>query len=176
MTLAMERDRVAASTTAGLDTWLLLQQTYLLAYKAVEQALTRVGVSHAQASVLLALKRAGEPLPLSRLARVLVQEAQSVTSLVDRLESRGLVRRVPDRRDRRVIHVELTDQGEQAFIDVLPAATRGAEAAFAWLDADASARLRELLTAVRACSAGALAIELSGLSARVEEEPRLPAE
>ena len=169
MTLAMERDYLTDS--AGLETWLLLQQTYLLTYKAVEQALARVGVSHAQASVLLALKRAGEPLPLSRLARVLVQEAQSVTSLVDRLEARGLVRRVPDRRDRRVIHVELTEQGESAFADVLPAASSGATGAFAGLDADESARLRELLGAVRARSARALALDLTALSVRPEDEP-----
>src|SRR5205807_2898806 len=85
----------AADTNGGdlFTTWTMLHQAYLLTYKYLDQIVSRLGISQAQASVLLVLKGAGEPLPLSRLARFLVQEAQSVTSLVDRLESRALVRR-----------------------------------------------------------------------------------
>src|SRR5579863_5812528 len=101
--------------------WTLLHQSYLLTYKFLDQIVSRLGVSQAQASVLLVLKGTGQPLPLSRLARYLVQEAQSVTSLVDRLEARGLVRRVPDQRDRRVIHVELTPAGDEMFDQIFPA-------------------------------------------------------
>src|SRR4051794_3397537 len=42
------------------------------------------------------------PLPMSRLAATLSCDASNVTGLVDRLESRGLVRRQPSPGDRRV--------------------------------------------------------------------------
>ena len=106
-------------------TWSLLHQSYSLIYKNLDQLMTRAGISQAQASVLVVLKSVGRPLPLSRLARLLVQEAQSVTSLIDRLEGRGLVHRVPDTRDRRVINVELTPEGEALFERLYPGAQQG---------------------------------------------------
>jgi DNA-binding MarR family transcriptional regulator len=123
--------------------WTLLHQSYLLTYKYLDQIVSRLGISQAQASVLLVLKGADQPLPLSKLARYLVQEAQSVTSLVDRLEARELVRRVPDHRDRRVIHVELTSAGEEMFDQVFPAAWKACREVFSGLD---QAELEELAT------------------------------
>lgn len=115
-------DRAPASL---FTTWSLLHQSYSLIYKNLDQLMTKAGISQAQASVLVVLKSVGRPLPLSRLARLLVQEAQSVTSLVDRLENRGLVHRVPDSRDRRVINVELTAEGDALFERLHPAAQQG---------------------------------------------------
>jgi DNA-binding MarR family transcriptional regulator len=51
------------------------------------------------------------PLPMSRLADALSCDASNVTGLVDRLESRGLVRRAPSSADRRVKVLELTPAG-----------------------------------------------------------------
>jgi DNA-binding MarR family transcriptional regulator len=114
---------VTASTP--LATWLLLHQTYNLIYKHVERCATKAGLSAATALPLFVVKDAGHPLPLSHLAHQLVQEPQSVTSLIDRLEGKGLVRRVPDSRDRRVINVGLTPKGE-AVIDTLAASLQEA--------------------------------------------------
>ncbi len=122
------------STESAFTTWSLLHQAYSLIYKNLDQAMTKTGISQAQASVLVVLKSVGRPLPLSRLARLLVQEAQSVTSLVDRLESRGLVRRVPDGRDRRVINVQLTGEGESLFGQIYPEARQGITEVFAALN------------------------------------------
>jgi DNA-binding MarR family transcriptional regulator len=51
------------------------------------------------------------PIPLGRLARTLSCHASNVTGLVDRLESRGLVRRQPAATDRRVKVLVLTPTG-----------------------------------------------------------------
>ena len=51
------------------------------------------------------------PLPMSRLAEALSCDASNVTGLVDRLESRGLVRRAPSPDDRRVKVLQLTAAG-----------------------------------------------------------------
>lgn len=117
--IAMNSDRNA---TSFFTTWSLLHQSYALIYKNLDQSMSKAGISQAQASVLFVLKSVGRPLPLSRLARLLVQEAQSVTSLVDRLEDRRLVQRVPDTHDRRVINVELTQEGEALFERIYPPA------------------------------------------------------
>ncbi|MHB8577948.1 MAG: MarR family winged helix-turn-helix transcriptional regulator, partial [Dehalococcoidia bacterium] len=140
-------------------TWTLMHQAYLLTYKYLDQIVSRLGISQAQASVLLVLRGAGEPLALSKLARFLVQEAQSVTSLVDRLESRGYVRRVPDSRDRRVIHVELTADGEEMFNQIFPAAWKGCREVFIDLSKKELTELGQLATKVRDRSADLLGLD-----------------
>jgi DNA-binding MarR family transcriptional regulator len=137
------------SATSAFTTWSLLHQAYSLIYKNLDQAMTKAGISQAQASVLVVLKSVGKPLPLSRLARLLVQEAQSVTSLVDRLESRGLVRRVPDGRDRRVINVQLTNDGEALFEQIYPEARDGISEVFAALSQRELHSLTESLRKLR---------------------------
>jgi DNA-binding MarR family transcriptional regulator len=51
------------------------------------------------------------PIPMGRLAETLACDASNVTGLVDRLESRGLVRRRPSASDRRVKVLVLTATG-----------------------------------------------------------------
>ena len=68
------------------------------------------GLSHVQCHVLHLIEP-GRPLPMSRLAEVLSCDASNVTGLVDRLESRGLIRRVAGTADRRVKVLDLTPTG-----------------------------------------------------------------
>lgn len=57
----------------------------------------------------------GDGIRMTDLAREIVLSKAGLTSLVDRLQDRGLVRRVPDPTDRRVMRITLTHDGEQAF-------------------------------------------------------------
>jgi DNA-binding MarR family transcriptional regulator len=54
---------------------------------------------------------------------------RSVTEVLDALEERGLVRRVPDPTDRRAVLVELTDHGRALLVEV-DEARDGASAAY----------------------------------------------
>lgn len=51
------------------------------------------------------------PIPMGRIAESLACDASNVTGLVDRLESRGLIRRQPSAEDRRVKVLVLTPEG-----------------------------------------------------------------
>jgi len=51
------------------------------------------------------------PAPMTELHRVLGVKRSTMTSLLDRLEARSWVRRVPSPRDRRALLVELTQEG-----------------------------------------------------------------
>jgi MarR family transcriptional regulator, organic hydroperoxide resistance regulator len=59
------------------------------------------------------------PLPMSRLAETLACDASNVTGLVDRLESRGLVRRQALPGDRRVKVLQLTPTGSRLRAQLL---------------------------------------------------------
>ena len=67
-------------------------------------------VSAPQLYCLLALNDHG-PLPPSQIARHILVKSSTVTGIVDRLEQKGLVQRVRNSRDRRVINIELTEKG-----------------------------------------------------------------
>lgn len=77
--------------------------------EADTRGLRRHGLSIAARITLATLEGAGEPLPATLLAERLLVTGASITSLVDTLERRGLVRRVRPESDRRVVLIELTD-------------------------------------------------------------------
>ena len=78
-----------------------------------EAVFSRFGLNRGEVGALSALRIAGPPHRLSptRLARGLMLSSAGVTSRIDRLERRGLVRRLPDPDDRRGVMIELTDEG-----------------------------------------------------------------
>ena len=53
----------------------------------------------------------GQADTVAELARVCTVDAGSMTRLLDRLEAKGLCRRVRSQTDRRVVHIELTAAG-----------------------------------------------------------------
>ena len=64
--------------------------------------------------VLFTLDTEG-PLPMSRLADAMDVSQASATGIVDRMEQRGLVERLRDDADRRVVRVALADGGRQTL-------------------------------------------------------------
>src|SRR5467141_4838683 len=74
---------------------------------------------------VLHLIEPGRPLPMSRLADTLSCDASNVTGLVDRLESRGLVRRRSSPGDRRVKVLQLTATGARLRTQLLRQMTGG---------------------------------------------------
>lgn len=59
-------------------------------------------------------------LPQTRLAAILGKDKAAVTRLMNALVKSGLVGRVQDEQDRRVVRAQMTGQGEQAFVRLWP--------------------------------------------------------
>ena len=79
----------------------------------LEQGLASVGLSPAKHAVLSQLARGGEPLTLSELASRVCCVRSNMTQLVDRLEAEGLVRRIDDSGDRRIVRAAITPLGQE---------------------------------------------------------------
>jgi DNA-binding MarR family transcriptional regulator len=90
------------------DAWVAVHQAAVVLERAVDVRLRPWNLSGSQAAALSALVAHG-PQRMSDLARYLLQQTQTTTDLVDRLEQRGLVRRIRHATDRRVVLVEATD-------------------------------------------------------------------
>src|SRR3954453_21691130 len=80
-------------------------------HEEYEVAAAGHALTGAQARLLSLLSL--EPLPMRRLAQKLKCEPSNVTGIVDRLESRGLVERRPDPKDRRVKLAAATQEGSR---------------------------------------------------------------
>jgi DNA-binding MarR family transcriptional regulator len=90
--------------------WQLLVRLLVTQRAALPPVAAELELSPAQCHVLHLLEP-DRPLPMGRLARTLSCDASNVTGLVDRLESRGLVRRRASAEDRRVKVLVLTATG-----------------------------------------------------------------
>jgi DNA-binding MarR family transcriptional regulator len=82
----------------------------------VEAALEKAGLSTPKFSVLSALVSTGEPLSLSELASRLSCVRSNMTQLVDRLEADGLVERIHDPADRRLVKAAITKEGRTRYL------------------------------------------------------------
>lgn len=95
--------------------------------------------------LLLSWTRSGA-MPLGRMRDRLMIHQAAVTNLVDRLESDGLVRRVPHPRDRRTTLAQITSKGRKV---VRPATREIGERLSLGIDDDAAEKIFTLVQRLR---------------------------
>lgn len=107
----------------------------------LEDAVSPAGLTVPQYSVLMELAATpGGRLPLCEIGRRCLKSPPNVTAIVDRLESVGLVRRVRDDADRRVVLAEITDPGWDSLGVAAPRVSEAERSALAALsDTDRAA-------------------------------------
>jgi MarR family transcriptional regulator, organic hydroperoxide resistance regulator len=99
-----------SSNSQACEAWELLLKFFFSQRANLPPVAAEFQLSPAQCH-LLHLMQPGQSVPMGRLADTLACDASNVTGLVDRLESRGIVRRRPSEEDRRVKALELTAVG-----------------------------------------------------------------
>jgi DNA-binding MarR family transcriptional regulator len=105
------------------EAWELLVKLFFTQRADLPNVAAEFQLSPAQCHVLHLIEP-DQPIPMGRLAEALACDASNVTGLVDRLESRGLVRRRPSAEDRRVKVLELTPAGSRLRAIVLDRMTK----------------------------------------------------
>jgi DNA-binding MarR family transcriptional regulator len=117
-------------------------------HRAHRRLMEPLGITPAQARLLRTLGHCEEPPRMADLAHRLEVVPRAVTTLVDGLEERGLARRVSDPANRRVVRVELSDEGLAALSALRKARRDAAADLLAPLDMRQRAQLSELLDAL----------------------------
>ncbi|KJD32718.1 MarR family transcriptional regulator [Tamlana sedimentorum] len=69
------------------------------------------GISPQQFNVLRILRGAEEPLKVQTIKERMVERAPNATRLMDKLFDKNYINRLPCPNDRRVVHIEITQQG-----------------------------------------------------------------
>lgn len=90
-----------------------LNRTRAVVMARIEASLTEAGSSLADFDVLSTLRRHAAPhrMKPSAIAEAVMLSASGMTNRIDHLVDAGLVERVPDPTDRRVLPVQLTERG-----------------------------------------------------------------
>ena len=101
----------------------LLAHAALVVAQGFAEVLRRRGASLPVWRVLAAL-RARPGLTVTGLAEACLLQQPTMTKLLDRMARDGLVTRAPDARDRRIVRVALTPEGEAKAAELVAAAER----------------------------------------------------
>jgi DNA-binding MarR family transcriptional regulator len=115
-----------------------------------EFALKPAGITPTQYNVLRILRGVSpQGVACQEIARRMITRDADLTRLLDRLESRGFVRRDRQTDDRRVVHILITEAGLTLLAGLDSTTAKMNQAIFAFLDRERLSTFVELLEHVR---------------------------
>ena len=76
------------------------------------------GISSQQYNILRILKGAGEPIKVQTIKERMLERSPNATRLMDKLNDKQLINRLPCPNDRRVVHIEITNKGLSLINDI----------------------------------------------------------
>lgn len=106
-------------TATALKLYVVLARTVAAIERHAFASIESSGLTTAEFGVLEALYHRG-PLLLGEVQRKILVSSGGITFLVDRLEKRGLVERLPCETDRRARYAALTDAGSELISGIFP--------------------------------------------------------
>ena len=141
--LASALPEIASIKAANFPCWLMrIISTVVRA--EVDRRMEPLGLTQAQWIPVLRLA-SGEAQTAAELARSTMQTAGAMTRLVDRLVDKGIIERERSTDDRRVVRLQLTDEGIRAAVQVPDIVKSVNEAALSPVNPDELAQLQSYL-------------------------------
>lgn len=138
-----------------LKVWLILNRAQAAVAEHARAHVTSRGLTLQEFGILEALYHKGDML-LGELQDKLLVTSGGVTYLVDRLEEKGLVRRLECKTDRRARYASLTAKGRKLIDQIFPEHVAWLEAAMGGLD---QAERRQAVSLLRRLGQHAAATE-----------------
>jgi len=129
-----------------LRIWLrLLTCTHLIERRVRKNLRDNFDTTLPRFDVLAQIDRAPDGQPMRELSNRLMVTNGNITPLVDRLVDDNLIKRDPSTEDRRVQHVSLTSEGQNALDKMIPAHSSWVNSLMANLDRESALDLHKLL-------------------------------
>jgi MarR family 2-MHQ and catechol resistance regulon transcriptional repressor len=116
------------SRTSGIHLWLVLMKAHRSLARHAQRSIEPSGLGASDFAILELLLNKG-PQKVNEIGRRIDLTSGSITSAVDRLEDRGLVKRGLDATDRRSRIVRLTAEGRRNIVEVFARHEEALEAA-----------------------------------------------
>ena len=116
----MKNNKEALSEELILDIEHLLREMSVLIKRKGRDILNHFPITPPQFTALLWLNQEGD-LTIGELSQKMYLACSTMTDLIDRMEKNGVVVRVRDERDRRVVRVRMLERGKTIIRDVMKA-------------------------------------------------------
>lgn len=97
-----------------IEVWRAFVETWKVWKRGVDRNLERMGLNSTEYSILRHLKEEGK-MPMVQMANLIMVTQGWITGLIDSMEERHLVRRERIPTDRRVIELNITDEGVDLY-------------------------------------------------------------
>jgi DNA-binding MarR family transcriptional regulator len=102
-------------TNTDLRFWYLIHRTRDWLRVCEDRIFSKYGLTTEQYAVLATMKYLGNPTRPTDIARWLERSTNSISIIVERMVRAGLVKRIRDSNDRRVVRLTITGKGEDAL-------------------------------------------------------------
>ena len=102
----------------------VMRQLFLTGTKVdalISSIVRPAGLSHAALNALAVIEAGGGPMPVGQVTSQMHITTATTTAVLDTLERKGYVRRIPDVADRRRVLVDITPQAQALLDELLPA-------------------------------------------------------
>lgn len=99
--------------------WILLNHTRHAIYRARELELNQYGITAEQGRLLFVVANLGNRATPSEIAKHVFRAIHTISSLVNRTEKKGLVKRIKDLESKKSVRIALTEQGQEVMDKVL---------------------------------------------------------
>jgi DNA-binding MarR family transcriptional regulator len=142
----IEKKRTLKKNDPEINLYILLDQTSDIITNAVELEVKHLRLTQPQVRVLTMLSRQDRPVTLDELADWTLKEFNSVSTLVNRMEKKGLVKKIRKEGDLKT-HIALTEKGTDLYHNQVT--ERSIHLIFNKLSAEEKARLKTILDKLR---------------------------
>ena len=102
--------------------WVNWYHTSELVVKYADSRLSKVrGLSFQQFLVLLVMNRMGDNANATEMAKKLDKNTNTLSTILDRMEEKGLVKKIRDTEDRRLVWAVMTEKGKEKLATTMKA-------------------------------------------------------
>lgn len=131
------------------EAYLHVLRTGTILHHCSERNLSKLGLSYGRFMVLILLRRHGGPVPVCKLAEMAGVTTPTVSAVLSGMVRDGLVERMEDSADRRVVRIGMLEAGQNVLDEVLPGMFLNQARVMSELDEDELKTLIALLSKVR---------------------------
>ena len=107
------------STANSLKLFIVLSRAYKAINEHVNKVIQASGLNPTEFAVLELLYHKGDQ-PMQQIGGKILLASGSITYVVDKLEQKGMLRRIACPKDRRVTYAQITEEGKKFIQDIFP--------------------------------------------------------
>jgi DNA-binding MarR family transcriptional regulator len=108
-------DIAARDSDRDFALWAMIIQTRDILFRSRDSELGQYGITAVEARALFVINLIGDSTTPAMISKLMMREHNTVTALLTRMESKGLISRIKDPKKKNSWKIELTDKGNESY-------------------------------------------------------------